>query len=957
MSNGSSAERTERRATVGATARRALPSFPLAGARMRAVEAIRRWLDGASRDLADGAAPPLLAVVFAVGIALYFRVPREPWLPALLVAAIAVATIAVLRRRAGARALGTVTAAVLLAGAATAAISTARVAAPRLDRERTVGVVGRVIDLDGTAKGGTRLGVAVARMEATGLAAADTPTTISATVSARGGAPAIGDAIAFKARLKPPEGPVLPGGYDFARRAWFDGRGASGYVLGRTHPADLGPLPLAARLLAPIGDLRHTVAERVRASLPGGTGAIGAALMVGEQRAIPESVAEPLRASGLTHIVSISGLHMSLVAGGVMAVLRLLFVAMPGVSLHHAAKKWAAVAAFAAATFYLLMSGMQVAALRSHLMVSIALLAVLVDRPAITMHTVAVAAAAILIVDPASALEPSFQMSFLAVIALVASWDLWRLRVEARPPPRDDTGPLAQTAMSAWHHIEGLAFSSLIAGLATAPVIAAVFYRGAPYSIIANMIVLPVVGTVVMPAAVVAALAMPFGLDAWPLAAMGLGIDVMVAVGRWASALPGGSGLVGAPHPAMMPLGVASVLWLSLWRSRIRLLGIVPGVVAMALLAVGPRPDVLVGRHGSPVAVRGDDGRLHLLMDKNDRFDAAIWLAADADDRLPGDPTLASGWRCDRFGCVFRRGAAGGADTGGLVVAVVRDPRGFGEDCDRADVVISRLAAPPGCAATATVIDRPRQAATGALALTLGAAASPDPDLPIRPDRTSVDPTDAAAWEDAGDPAGADVRPGPIEVSDAIAGKPPSSDEARRERPPRNRAQGPSPGTAARDLATSPDAGTAAPGSGLGVGSEGATPSPPAGRTQPKPSSETPNETPSGERPSTDEPQPDPTRVERSVTIDGSRRAGRRFDMTVSLPAPGRPWTPRDPFAERSAREVTPEVRADPAGSPAFEDRDPTEDLDQGERQTRDDQPSRPEPSPGRAAPSPPSPQ
>lgn len=799
MTRGPAAERTVTESTVPPRPRRRLPVLTRGGLRLRLEEGLRRLLDGASDDLAQGAGPPLLAVVFAVGIAVYFALPREPWLPAAALAAIALGGVAVVRRRHGARALGAVTLAVLTAGILAAALSTRRVAAPRLDRERTVAVEGRVVDLDGTAKGGTRLGIAVERMEGRGLEPETTPRLVSATLTAHGFVPTIGRSIAFKARLKPPEGPVTPGGYDFARRAWFEGRGASGYVLGRVQPIDRGPPPLVDRLTAPIGDLRHAVADRVRAALPGGTGAIGAALMVGEQRAIPEAVAEPLRASGLTHIVSISGLHMSLVAGGVMVALRLLFLAMPVGVFRHTAKKWAAVAAFVAATIYLMMSGMQVAALRSHLMVSVALLAVLVDRPAITMHTVAVAAAAILVVDPASALEPSFQMSFLAVIALVASWDLWRLRVEARPPASDLAGPIAHGLRAAWHHVEGLAFSSLIAGLATAPVIVGVFYRGAPYSIVANMVVLPVVGMVVMPAAVVSALAMPFGLDAWPLAVMGLGIDYMVAVGRWASSLPGGSGLVGAPHPLTMPLGIASVLWLSLWRSRIRLLGVVPGVLAMMLIGLGPRPDVLVGRHGSPVAVRGGDGRLHLLMDKTDRFDAAIWLAADADERPIGDRTLGQGWRCDPLGCVFERPATG--EDAGLVVAVVRDPRGFVEDCRRADVVITRLAAPPGCGATATVIDRPRQAETGAVAVSLGGS---EPIVSVEegrpPSSMPVDPTEEASGpSDAGGeaPSGSETRPNagsrPIETAAATSVAAASVPSARPRRIVEIRASLPSP--------------------------------------------------------------------------------------------------------------------------------------------------------------------
>lgn len=645
----------------------------LAGARAGGWEALRLRLglaiaagaDAWRRDLDGGLALPALVVVFACGIAVYFQLPREPWLPAILLAATVAAAIVAWRRGRGHAARVAATVAALVLGVAAAAVETARTAAPRLDHERTVTVEGRVSDLDATARGGLRLTVEVTRMEGRGLTPETTPTRINATLTAKGWRPDVGDGVRFKARLKPPEGPVLPGGYDFARRAWFEGRGAGGYVLGRATPIELADVPLAARLFRPIGSLRHVVAERVRASLPGATGAIAAALMVGEQRAIPESAAEPLRASGLTHIVSISGLHMGLVAGGVIVAIRAVLALFPVLALGFPIKKWAAAAAFVAATIYLLLSGNQVAALRSHLMLSVALLAVMVDRPAITMHTVAVSAALILAVDPASALEPSFLMSYLAVIALVASYDLYRLWTARRPPPAKEEGRLAHLVGAGLRHVEGLAFSSLVAGLATAPVIAAVFFRGAPYSIVANMVVLPVTGLVIMPAAVISALVMPFGLDHWPLQVMGLGVDWMITVGRWTASLPSGAGLIGASHPAMMPLGIAAVLWLSAWKSRIRLFGLLPALAAVALLFAGPRPDVMIGRHGSPIAVRGGDGRLHVLAGRQDRFDSGIWLAADGDGRAPTEPSLAEGWTCDPLGCVFGIPAGKGAIAGG----------------------------------------------------------------------------------------------------------------------------------------------------------------------------------------------------------------------------------------------------------------------------------------------------
>ncbi|TBW38494.1 DUF4131 domain-containing protein [Siculibacillus lacustris] len=910
-----------------------LASLAIAGSwRLRLAAFARRAADAVEDDLGDGLGGPLLVVVYAFGIAAYFTVLSEPWLPASVAVALAAIVATMILRRRGHAARGLAVFAALAAGVASGSLETRRWAAPRLDHARTVTVTGRVVDLDATVRGGTRLGLAVTRMEGRGLTPETTPRVISATLAPYAAAPRVGDGVTFRARLKPPEGPVLPGGYDFARRAYFEGRGASGYVLGRASPADVGPPSTLDRLLAPIGDLRHTIADRVRASLPGASGAIGAAIMVGEQRAIPDAAAEALRASGLTHIVSISGLHMSLVAGGVIATIRLILAAFPAIALRFPIRKWAAAAAILVTTVYLLLSGNQVAALRSYLMLSVALVAVMLDRPALTMHTIAVSAAAILVVDPSAAMEPSFQMSYLAVIALVASWDLWRLWLERRPPPEREAGLVAHALHGVAMHVQGLAFSSLIAGLATAPVIAGVFFRGAPYSILANMIVLPVTGLLIMPAAVLAALAMPFGLDAWPLWAMGLGIDFMVAVGRWAAALPGGAGLIGAPHPAMMPLGIVAVLWLSVWRSKLRLLGLVPALLATAALFMGPRPDISIGRHGSPVAVRDATGRLHVLATRQDRFDTANWLAAAADSRPPDDPTLAAGWRCDPLGCVFRLAAGSGAPTGAdptarsdgsaasasarqgaddgvspttgqppnqptagrppgeaavaardlgeddLVIAVVRHPRGFDEDCRRAALIVTALIAPDGCRARTTVIDRIDLATSGATTLRFTGP-------PLRralggPAPTAVAPTPA--------PLDPTAEPGLDPIADPVFG--------RAAGPPGEGIVGPGPEPGAGSARTGPTVVSTA------VGAPVTT----------EPAAFTPSAAPKS--------PPIVAGAVEAVAVLEPPIVARPVAITTSLPSPPRPWTPVDPLAAaiRAARgEAASIAAADAAAASA----------------------------------------
>lgn len=708
--------------------------------------------------------------------------------------------------------------------------------------------------------------------------------------------------------------------------------------------------------MAPIGLLRHAIAERVRESLPGATGAIAAALMVGEQRAIPDEAAEPLRASGLTHIVSISGLHMSLVAGGVIVVMRALLALVPGLALRRPIKKWAAAAALAVATVYLLLSGNQVAALRSHLMLSVALLAVMVDRPAITMHTVAVSAALILAVEPSQVMEPSFLMSYLAVIALVASWDLYRLWTSRRPPPRREAALPLQILGSGLRQIEGFAVSSLVAGLATAPVIAGVFFRGAPYSILANMAVLPVTGLLTMPAAVVAALAMPFGLDHWPLQAMGLGIDWMVAVGRWTAALPGGAGVLGAPHPAMMPLGIAAVLWISAWKSRIRLLGVVPVLLALGLVFVGPRPDVMIGRHGVPIAARGDDGRLHVLGVRDDRFATAIWLAADADTRLPADPGLGDGWRCDGDGCVFTltdgrssRAEAGdpdgrdddratgergvserdsGPDPGddptaarptksgeaaavttaraitetlpvrpaSYEIAVVRRAEAFAEDCRRAALVITTLVAPPGCRDRTTVVDRIDLARTGATTIIFTG--------PPRP----IEPASWGATAGSIDAPSRGLRSQAVDPTDEPSAAP-QTETAMPGRPIDSMAP-PSPGKKQGRPTADPSADR----------TEESPSAPMKARASPGPPAEPASEVTPELFAAVENPDDDPPPLRREV----HRR--------TALPALARPWTPVDPMIERIAREAAEaEERAHGPMSTASDPPSLSEEDDQSE--------------------------
>jgi competence protein ComEC len=526
-------------------------------------------------------------------------------------------------------------------------------------------------------------------------------------ITLRGKAPAeVGDAVSLVARVQPPSGPALPGAYDFALGAFYQRIGGIGFAYGNAKPAELGPAPLDIQLIAPLAHLRETIRRRIVEALPGEEGAIAAALVMGDQGGVPDETQDDMRASGLGHVLSISGLHMALVAGWTFWFLRALFALSPSLALRRPIKKWAALGGLAAATFYLGLSGGGVATDRSYIMTAILFLAILAGRRALTLRNVALAAIAILAVYPESILSVSFQMSFAATIALVAGYEAIARRGERRTADArsglDLRGRLKRAAI-------GLALTSLLAGFATMPFAIYHFQRMAPFSLLANLIAMPAVGTLVMIMVPLTVIAMPFGLEDGPLWLMGWGIDWMTFVAHeaatWSEGL-GGTRMI--PALALL-LVVAGFLWLTLWQERWRLAGLAPILLAVPVaLSVGV-PDVLVAADGQSAAVRGIDGRYRIL-GKGDDFVVETWLRADGDPRKTDDPTLKDGVRCDPLGCVA-------ALADGRIVALSQSVRALSDDCPRAAVVVSRFRAPASCGDKATVIDRLASAQGGSVAL------------------------------------------------------------------------------------------------------------------------------------------------------------------------------------------------------------------------------------------------
>ena len=402
---------------------------------------------------------------------------------------------------------------------------------------------------------------------------------------------------------------------------------------------------------------------------------------------------------------------MAVVAGVVFFAVRALLALFPALTVGYAIKKWSAAAALVAAAFYLLLSGAEVATQRSFFMTAVVLIAVMVDRRAITFRTLAVAAMIVLTVAPEALVHPSFQMSFAATLGLVALVQIGMPGLFATP----DHGATARVALWGGREITMLLLASLVAGLATTPYAAFHFHRVTPYGVLANLAAMPVVSALVMPAGLLGLVAMPFGFDGLFWAIMGVGIDWMISVTQWVAALPGAVGRV--PAFGIGPLIAASlgIILLGLLRTPLRWSGAAMVLLAAVWAARVPQPDILISADGRNVGVRGQDGRLHLMHAAKgtregirDAFLLREWLAADADPRTAADASLTAGVSCDDHGCVMQ-------SAGGAFIAQALKAEALADDCERAALMVTTRPAPAGCGAS--VIDAGRLRRQGAMAL------------------------------------------------------------------------------------------------------------------------------------------------------------------------------------------------------------------------------------------------
>lgn len=660
---------------------------------------IERWLEAERDQLALW-----VPVALGAGVAAWFALaPASQWAAFLLIAvAIAFGGAALgLGSRLG-RSLGWFG---LLAAIGMALIwwRAERVAAPVLERPAVVKFQAEVVQVDMlAARGLVRL-----LLEPRDAPALPQRVRVNVRQDDAGEGLRTGATVELRARLMPPPEAAVPGAYDFARLAWFRGVGATGRALGPVAIVSPGAPPVLA-------DTRRRLSAHIQARLAGGEGAIAAALATGDQGAIPEEDAEAMRRAGLSHLLSISGLHVTALVGATMLLLLRLMALSPWLALRWPLVLIAAGGGALAAIGYTLLTGAEVPTVRSCVAAILVLIGIAIGRDAITLRLVAAGAAFVLLLWPESLVGPSFQLSFAAVTAIMALVEHPRIKALLA---RRDEGWLRGTGRI----LLGLLLTGILVELALTPIAIHHFHKAGLYGALANIVAIPLTTFIVMPVEAAALLLDLLGLGAPLWWVTGQALSLLLWIAHSVAAMPGAVAALPVVPDAAFGLIVAGGIWIALWRTGARWLGLAPVLIGAIWALSTHAPDILVTGDGRHLAVRTDGGYALLRPRAGDYVRDMLAESAGFEGEL-ADLDAARGARCSRDACTIEliRGTKRWRLLATRSTYFV-DPAQLRAACRDADIVVSERWLPDWCAPRWIKADRALLAKTGGLTIDLEA--------------------------------------------------------------------------------------------------------------------------------------------------------------------------------------------------------------------------------------------
>ena len=619
-----------------------------------------------------------LVVAFGAGVAIYFALPYEPS-EILYVPFIVCSTLVIIISQY--KYAGTQTALRLISlmilfislGVGRSVIHTRAISAPALDEYRSSYEITGWIETVQASGSGFRWQIAVTDMSKRGEAIDVDMRLKRVRIRTKTNGLSPGDGVQLRAIINGPPGPVIAGGYDPARRAFFNQIGGYGFAISTPQSADVATHGLVNSKRSLVR-FRERLTQRILIAAPQQTAGLQAALLTGERAYIEREQTDVLRAAGLAHVLAISGLHMGLIAGGAFWLAAMLLACLDPLARRYDVRKAAAVVGICTATFYLALSGGSVSTQRAYIMAVVLFSAVLLARPAVSMRSVAVAAAITLWLHPESLTSAGFQMSFGATAGLVAVYKAWRERFTPRYRPG-----FLRRALS---NFTGLAATSLIAGAATGGFAAIHFHRVARLGFFANLAAMPLFTFIVMPMGFAALLLMPMGLEAYPLAVMGWGLDGMLTVSRYIAGLPGAQHrFTAAPLYASAVFGIGFI-GLCLGPARIRIAGasLIAGLALLWSVTHSADMRVAENAHVAFWEITDTGSTLYVERTRADGYGVAQFIerAGEADaDRVSFKDERAD---CDAQACRM--------DLKGKTISIVNSPEIAARECQNADIVV-----------------------------------------------------------------------------------------------------------------------------------------------------------------------------------------------------------------------------------------------------------------------------
>ncbi|MEP5033669.1 MAG: ComEC/Rec2 family competence protein [Parasphingorhabdus sp.] len=505
--------------------------------------------------------------------------------------------------------------------------------------------------------------------------------------------------ISVRARLMPPAMPSLPGVYNFSQRAWFMGLGATGQAIGPIAIVETPPAPLI--LLPPMDDIRQKLSRHVQSKMANGAGAIGATLASGDRGAINDADAEAMRRSGLAHLLSISGLHVTAIVGAsYLFVLRLLAL-FPPLALRFRLPLFAAGCAAFAAVGYTLMTGAQVPTIRACIAALLILLALAMGRSAITLRMVAAGALMVLIIWPEALFGPSFQLSFAAVTAIIAMHE--HPRIMSLLARRDE-----RFLKRVGRLIFGLFLTGLIVELALMPIALFHFHKAGIYGALANIIAIPLTTFVIMPLEALALILDLFDLGApiWWLCEQAL--QSLLHLAHFVSSSPGSVTLMPTVAMGVFAMIIAGGLWFSLWSQSWRLWGLIPICLGVAMILLARAPDIYITGDGRHVAIRNGQDQLIMLRQRSGEF---VRDMIQENAGIAGDMRSFDHWsqaNCNGDSCTVTMTVEERSWTIVAIRSSYYIPAiALSAACERADIVISERRLPASCQPRWLKADRP----------------------------------------------------------------------------------------------------------------------------------------------------------------------------------------------------------------------------------------------------------